>query len=254
MLLDVHVFETFDGITLAYEITGDGPPVLLLHGFASDSFLNWERPGLLNRMTDAGFRAITLDQRGHGSSGKPHDPEAYGNGAMVSDAQALLDHLGLERAMCVGYSMGARTTLELVTREERIRACVLGGVGANMLRAREWGGAVADAMVATDKREVTDRFARSFRDFADLTGADREALAAIQRNPRPPLEGLRTIQIPVLVLCGDNDPLVGNPSELADVIPAAKVVVVGGTHLNVVNNPQFQDELIGFLERNRAAV
>ena len=254
MLLDVNSFESFDGTKLAYDTLGDGPAVLLLHGFASDSFLNWERPGLLGRLTATGFRAIALDQRGHGSSDKPHDPAAYGDGAMVRDARALMDHLGLETCFAVGYSMGARTTLELLTREDRVRAAVLGGVGANMLRSREWGGAVADAMVVADKREVTDRFARSFRDFADLTGADRQALAAIQRNPRPPLEGLEKISIPVLVLCGDNDPLVGNPTELGEVIPGAKVVVVGGTHLNVVNNPQFADELISFLEANRDAL
>jgi pimeloyl-ACP methyl ester carboxylesterase len=254
MLLDVPRFDSFDGTTLAYDVVGDGTPVLMLHGFASDSFLNWERPGLMSKLTATGFRAIALDQRGHGTSDKPHDPAAYGDAAMVKDAQALLDHLGIDACLAIGYSMGARTTLELVTRDERVRAAVLGGVGANMLRSREWGGAVADAMVAADKREVTDRFARSFRDFADLTGADREALAAIQRNPRPPLEGLDDIAIPVLVLCGDSDPLVGDPSELADVIPTAKVVVVGGTHLNVVNNPQFAEELLGFLEENRAKV
>jgi hypothetical protein len=55
-------------------------------------------------------------------------------------------------------------------------------------------------------------------------------------------------------LCGDNDPLVGNPSELAEVIPGAEVVVVGGTHLNVVNNPQFQDTLVKFLEAHKEAV
>ena len=252
MLLDVPHFDSFDGTKLAYEVAGDGPPVLLLHGFASDSFLNWERPGLLDRITSSGFRALALDQRGHGRSDKPHEPESYGGAAMVRDAQALIDHLEVERCMCVGYSMGARTTLELITREDRVRAAVLGGIGANMLRAREWGGNVADAMVVADKRQVTDRFARSFRDFADITGADREALAAIQRNPRPPLEGLDEISIPVLVLCGDNDPLVGNPDELAAVIPGAEVVVVGGTHLNVVNNPAFQDALLGFLDKHKA--
>jgi len=150
--------------------------------------------------------------------------------------------------------MGARTTLELITRDDRVRVAVLGGVGANMLRSREWGGAIADAMLVADKRTVTDRFARSFRDFADITGADREALAAIQSNPRPPLEGLEGISIPVLVLCGDNDPLVGTPSDLAEAIPGAKVVVVGGTHLNVVNNPEFQRELVEFLTEHKEEI
>jgi pimeloyl-ACP methyl ester carboxylesterase len=250
----VPKFQSFDGLTLAYEVEGDGVPVLLLHGFATDSYINWIRPGLVDALVKDGYRAILLDQRGHGTSDKPHDVAAYAEEAMIRDAQALLDHLGVGSCLAAGYSMGARNTLQLLISETRIRAAVLGGIGSNMLRARGWGSEVADALIATDKRTVTDRFARSFRDFADLTGADREALAAIQRNPRPPLEGLSSIGIPVLILCGDNDPLVGEPQELADAIPGAKVVIVGGTHLNVVNNPEFHRELIGFLSEHRGEV
>jgi pimeloyl-ACP methyl ester carboxylesterase len=254
MLLDVTRFQTFDGAKLAYEIEGDGVPVLLLHGFATDSFINWVRPGLTEELVRAGYRVIMLDQRGHGLSDKPHDPAAYGDDAMVRDAQALLTELGIDRCLGAGYSMGARNMVGLVRADERVRAAVLGGIGSNMLHFREWGEAVADAMVAEDKSAVTDRYAKSFRDFADLTGADREALAAIQRNPREPLQGLGSISVPVLVLCGDNDPMVGSPQELADAIPDARVAIVGGTHLNVVNNQAFHREMISFLDEHRGAV
>jgi pimeloyl-ACP methyl ester carboxylesterase len=244
-------FRTFDGATLSYEIEGDGVPVLLLHGFATDAYINWVRPGITEKLVGAGYRVIMLDQRGHGLSDKPHDPEAYGDDAMLSDAQALLNELGIERCLGAGYSMGARNMVGLLGRDARVRAAVLGGIGSNMLHQREWGGAVADAMLAEDKRTVTDRYAKSFRDFADLTGADRQALAAIQRNPRGPLAGLDAISVPVLVLCGDNDPMVGSPQELADAMPNARVAIVGGTHLNVVNNPDFHRELIAFFDENR---
>lgn len=252
MLLDVPTFESFDGVELSYDVEGDGAPVLLLHGYAADAYTNWVRPGVVDKLASGGYRAITLDQRGHGQSEKPHDPAAYADEAMVRDAQALLDHLSLDRCLCAGYSMGARTTLGLLLRDERPRAAVLGGVGSNMLEAREWGGAIADAMVAPDPNAIGNRFAKSFRDFADLTRADREALAAIMRNPRPPFSNLDRVAIPVLVLCGDNDPLAGDPKDLAGAMQNARAAVVGGTHLNVVNNVEFHRELVAFLDEARA--
>jgi pimeloyl-ACP methyl ester carboxylesterase len=250
----VPKFESFDGVALAYEISGDGVPVVLLHGYAADAFVTWVRPGVVDALAREGYRAIVLDQRGHGDSDKPHDAESYADGAMVRDAQALLDHLGLDACLGVGYSMGARNILQLLTQDARIRAAVLGGIGSNMLHDRGFGDAIADAMVAEDKSTVTDRFARSFRDFADLTRADRQALAAIMRNSRMAVADPSAVNVPVLVLCGDNDPMVGDPQELADAIPGAKAAVVGGTHLNVVNNPEFHRELIEFLNANRSEV
>jgi pimeloyl-ACP methyl ester carboxylesterase len=254
MLLHVEKFESFDGLQLAYETEGDGVPVLLLHGFATDSFINWVRPGITDALTKADYRVILVDQRGHGGSGKPHDPDAYGDDAMVRDAQALLDHLGVESCLGAGYSMGARNMLGLLGADARVRAAVLGGIGSNMLHAREFGSSIADAMRAEDKKTITDRFAKSFRDFADLTGADREALAAIQSNPRGPFTELKAIGVPVLVLCGDNDPMIGSAAELAEAIPGARATVVGGSHLNVVNNPEFHRELLAFLDEHRERV
>ena len=253
MLLDVTRFESFDGITLAYEVEGDGVPVLLLHGFATDAYINWVRPGIVGALVGRGYRTIALDQRGHGSSDKPHDPDAYADDAMIRDARTLLDHLGISTCLAAGYSMGARNTLGLLMADQRVRAAVLGGIGSNMLHAREWGGAIADAMVASDKGTITDPNAKSFRDFADLTGADKQALAAVMRNSREPLSRLDRVTVPVLVLCGDTDPMVGSPQELADAIPGARFAVVGGTHLNVVNNPAFHDELTSFLDGHRNA-
>lgn len=246
-------FESFDGVKLSYEIDGDGPSVVLLHGFVADSYINWVRPGVIGRLTAAGYRTIALDQRGHGLSDKPHDPASYADGAMLRDAQGLLDHLGLERIAMVGYSMGAMNTLRLLaTGEARIRAGVLGGIGGSLLLARAEGTAIlAEAMEAEDKSTITNAFAKSFRDFADLTKGDRKAFAAIQRQPRAPIEGIENVGVPVLVLVGDNDPMIGDPQELAAKIVGAKAVVVGGSHLNVVNNPQFHENVVSFLDANR---
>jgi pimeloyl-ACP methyl ester carboxylesterase len=245
-------FESFDGTELSYETEGDGHPVLLLHGFASDSFINWVRPGIVDALVREGFRAITLDQRGHGASSKPHDPEAYADGAMVRDAEALMDHLGLQSVLMAGYSMGAINTLRLCASTGRVSAAVCAGIGSTTMGPREGGrSGLADALLTDDKSTVTNSVARSFRDFADLTGADRKALAAIQLSSLPALEDLGGLEIPVLVLCGDNDPLAGDPAPLASALPKGRGVVVGGTHLNVINNPDFQGELVAFLAEQR---
>ncbi len=248
-------FNSFDGVKIAYDVDGEGLPVVLVHGYAADAYITWIRPGLAPRLNAAGYQTIALDQRGHGMSGKPHETQAYADGAMVRDVQALLDHLSLERCACVGYSMGARNTLDLITKgEPRVRVAVLGGIGSNMLVERDHGSVIADAMLAEDKSTIDNAFAKSFRDFADLTKGDRQALAAVMQQPRAPLSGFEKIDIPVLVLCADNDPMIGDPNALADKIPGAKAVVVGGSHLNVVNNPEFQNELIGFLDEHRDAI
>lgn len=238
---------SFDGLEIAYDLEGDGPPVLLLHGFASDAYINWIRSGVSQALVGAGFRAIMPDHRGHGGSGKSHDPDAYGDDAMMRDAFAVLDDVGVDRCHVVGYSMGAFVALRIAVDGTRLRSAVLGGVGGNTLRMPEDRSHIVDALEAEDKSQIADPIGRSFRDFADLTRADRKALAAIQRAPRQRFDGLDRIAVPVLVVAGDNDPLAGPPDELADKIPGAKAAVVGGAHLNVPNNPQFHAAVVGFV-------
>ncbi len=100
-------FESFDGLRLSYLDDGDGRTVVLLHGFAADTNVNYVRSGILDLLLDQGYRVVTLDARGHGLSSKPPEPEAYADDAMKRDVVALLDHLGLDDVLLVGYSMGA---------------------------------------------------------------------------------------------------------------------------------------------------
>jgi pimeloyl-ACP methyl ester carboxylesterase len=82
--------------------------VLLIHGFASTAHVNWVFPGWVKTLDQAGYRVIALDNRGHGESDKPHDPEAYHPETMAADAAGLLDSLNIGSAHVMGYSMGAR--------------------------------------------------------------------------------------------------------------------------------------------------
>lgn len=243
-------FASFDGTELAYEVEGEGAPVVLLHGFAADGAGNWVAPGVVKALVEAGRQAIRLDARGHGDSDKPHDPSAYADDAMVRDVRALLDHLGITRCDVVGYSMGSMITSRLATVEPRVRSIVLGGVGSGLARPRPEGArlAIADALEADDPDAIADPTAKGFRRFADSTGADRLALAAIQRSSRFTDEpALGSISAPTLVLTGDQDTLVGKPEDLAELIPGAKFRILKGDHLGVVRDPDFPRAIVDFL-------
>lgn len=248
-------FRTHDGIQLAYDEMGDpdGPAVVLLHGFAADTKANWERPGISLALAEGGYRVLGLDARGHGKSDKPHDPAAYGKDSMVRDASAFIDHLSLEAPAVAGYSMGSLTTARLLSVEPRVRLGILGGVGHRILRGRplDETAAIAAALEADDPATIVDPTARGFRLFADSTGADRLALAATQRAAMhaDPID-VSGISVPVLVVTGDGDTLVGDPVRLAEAIPGARVVVVSGDHLTAVADPALAAAMLAFLDEH----
>src|SRR5271155_3785007 len=185
------IFSTFDGLSLHFEIVGEGSPVVLLHGFASSYEVNWRRPGVVRVLLEAGHQVIGLNARGHEGSDAPHDPRAYSNGAMVNDVVALFDHLSLSQSDVVGYSMGALTAFAFAQRDRRVRRLVLGGIGGYAERLEsvqddsvwaERSKRIADALETDDPSSIGDIRARGVRRFADWRKSDRYALAAIQRS------------------------------------------------------------------------
>src|SRR5438093_9961355 len=116
------------GVKIRYTVQGKGEPVLLIHGFLINQEMNWGGPGVIKELARH-YQVIALDNRGHGKSGKPHDPGQYGM-EMTEDAVRLLDHLQIKKAHVVGYSMGGVITLKLlVSHPGRLLSATLGGHG-----------------------------------------------------------------------------------------------------------------------------
>lgn len=240
-----------DGFDIAYIDRGEGSPVLLIHGFASNARVNWEAPGWIHALNEAGFRTIALDNRGHGQSTKSHKPEDYHPAAMAGDALALLDYLKIESAHVMGYSMGARISAVLaVSHPERVRRVIFGGLGANMVRPMAGTGPIAHALEAPSIEAVTNPTARTFRAFAEQTKADLKALATCIRMVREPITEtyLQGLRCPVLVAVGTKD-VIGGPAEpLAKLIPGAQALDISDRdHMQAVGDKQYKQGVLAFL-------
>jgi len=240
-----------DGVRVAYIDEGEGEPILLIHGFASNIAANWIDPGWVRTLTKAGRRVIAYDNRGHGESEKLYDPDLYGAPMMAEDARRLLDHLGIGRADVLGYSMGARIAAFLVfAHPERARSIVFGGLGIHMVRGMVGSGPLAHALEAPRMEDVTNDTARSFRAFAEQTKSDLKALAACMRGPREkvPAEKLGAIAVPVLVAVGSNDVIGGSGAALAELIPGAQFLeITGRDHMKAVGDSKFKQGVLDFL-------
>jgi len=240
-----------DGVRIAYLDEGEGDPVLLIHGFASNVAANWVDPRWVRTLTASGRRVIAIDNRGHGQSEKLYDPEAYGAPQMAEDARRLLDHLGVERADVLGYSMGARIAAFLTfAHPERVRSVVFGGLGSHMVRGMVGSGPLAKALEAPRLEDVTNETARSFRLFAEQTKSDLKALAACMRGPREKVlpEELAKITVPALVAVGSNDVIGGSGAALAELIPGAQFLeITGRDHMKAVGDSRFKTGVLDFL-------
>ncbi len=246
----MHRFQ-HDDIEIAFIDEGEGEPIVLVHGFASNAQVNWVSPGWVATLTKAGRRVIALDDRGHGASSKLYDPAAYHSAIMADDVRALLDHLALARADVMGYSMGARiAAFFALAHPARLRRAVLGGLGSRLVEGVGLPESIAEALEAASLADVEDPVGRMFRSFAEQTQSDLDALAACIRGSRQILtrEQVQQIRAPVLVAVGSKDVIAGSPHELAAMLPAGRALdVPGRDHMLAVGDKVFKQAVLAFL-------
>ena len=244
-----------NGVTIHYETFGDGRPIVLIHGVTVSFQTNFQNPNWVEFLTSHGFHVIGIDLRGHGASEKLYTPDAYGCAPMGDDVMRLLDHLALAQVDVMGYSLGGFIALDLALRyPQRWRKVVLGGVGDGALGEGAHADAlpkISDALEAADATTITDPVIATYRGFAErIPGNDLRALRAVVHAPFPPQSraALQRITLPVLIVVGEQDAVVGSAYELAHAIPHAQLVTVPErNHFNVVGDQRYKDAVANFL-------
>jgi pimeloyl-ACP methyl ester carboxylesterase len=240
-------------VEIAFLDEGEGDPILLVHGFASSKGVNWVYPGWVSDLTKNGRRVIALDLRGHGDSSKLYDPAEYSIEILAGDVIALMDHLKIERADIMGYSMGGRTTAYLARYQpERLRSAILGGIGIGLIKGGGPGENVAEALEAPSLDDMTDPVGRTFRAFADQTRSDRRALAACLRGSRRLMteQEAAGITVPVLIAVGTTDEIAGSADELGKIIPGSQVLnIANRDHMRAVGDKVYKAGVLDFVSR-----
>lgn len=256
---DSQFFES-NGVKIHYQVEGKGEPVLLVHGFAVNIPMQWS--GTIKALSKD-YQVIALDNRGHGRSGKPRDPQQYGR-EMVEDIVRLLDHLKISKAHVVGYSLGAFITLKLLTTHpDRLLTATLGGAGlgdkselgfldelANSIDDGKGFGPLIIRLNPPGRPKPTEAEIKVVSQFLSSFN-DSKALAAVIRGMKE-LEvqeaQLRVNTVPTLALIGDQDPLKTGVEALRGKLPHLRVIVISGAdHLNAFAQPQFTRALREFL-------
>ena len=246
--LPVHYFRSRDGLDLAYREMGTGRPLILIHGYFSTAMVNWVRYGHAAKIAARGYRVVMPDLRGHGDSAKPHDASFYPRDVLADDGLALVEHLELSDYDLAGYSLGARTTVRMLSRGATAKRAIVAGMGLEgILHTGGRGGHFRNILTNLGKHKPgsAEWLAEA---FMKTVGGDPIALLNVlntfQDTPR---EALERIEIPTLVLTGAEDDDNGSAEALAAALPKGQYVVVPGNHMSAVTKPDLGAAMADFL-------
>jgi pimeloyl-ACP methyl ester carboxylesterase len=244
-----------DGVGIHYEVHGDGPALLLTHGYSSTSAMWRGQIKALSRH----HRLVLWDMRGHGQSDYPDDPLAYSEALTIADMAALLDAVGAEDAVVGGLSLGGYMSLAFYrAHPQRVRALLIIDTGPGFKkdeareawnkRAHETGDRFEREGLAVLQSLSRERASVSHRDATGLARAARGMLT--QRDARV-IESLPDINVPALVVVGaDDTPFLAASDYMAAKIPGAKKVVIpaAGHAVNIDQPEAFIDAVLPFLD------
>ena len=225
---------------------GDGPPVVLLHGFSTSVAASWERGGWIELLAASGLRVVAPDCRSHGGSDPVYDPSECSTPALAGDVAALLDHLDLPGVSVFGFSMGGGIALQFAADfPERVDRLVIGGVGdaaINSLHDPAEVSAIASAFEAEGESRI--------RRVAAAAGNDPRTLVPFLRGGGWPggLAELRPPAVPLLLIVAENDQYMRSTAELRRLLPAAEVLdVPGRDHHDVLDDAAVRRRVVAFL-------
>lgn len=253
-----------NGIKIYYEIEGEGPDLIMIHGFASSIAGNWKGPNWIKVLKEEN-RLILIDCRGHGKSDKPLDPNQYGP-IMVEDIINLMKHLSIKNANFFGYSMGSRLTLNVLLQQPQlVNSAILGGFVMSLPNEEQREATkkrtmtTIAALKADNSDNIENPVSKGFRQFAESRGGDLKALAAVmegfysytntlQNSPSDMKKRLKNIGVPVMTVVGTDDFIPGDKALMAKLVPnACHFQIQGKDHLTVVPDPKFHMVVKAFL-------
>ena len=245
-------FHGKDGIRLAYQETGEGRPLVLIHGYMGWG-AHWIDMGIAGLLADRGYRVIMPDMRGHGDSAKPHDVAAYPPDVLADDGLALIEHLGLTDYDLAGYSLGGRTVVRLLARGVTPRRAVVGGQGLDaILHTAGRGGQYRKVLSGFGTHQPGSPEQR-MEDWVRAGGGDPVALLRILDTfVNTTDEELAAVKVPVLVLTGAEDGHNATARALAEALPNGRYTELPGDHVTAMTSPEFEKALTGFLAELRA--
>jgi pimeloyl-ACP methyl ester carboxylesterase len=248
--LPVHRFAARDGVTLAWRETGGGRPLVLLHGLMGNGAgLADSEPA--RTLAAHGYRVILPDLRGHGDSGRPHDPACYPPDVLTDDVLALIDHLGLGDYDLGGYSMGGRLVLRLLARGAWPARAFVGGQGLDALdqeTSRTDGYRRTLSALARGETFAPGSQEEQVAGWIIASGLDPQALRYVPDTlVATPHETLRQVPVPTLIVVGDRDSRGESADKLAALLPDARVVQVPGDHFTAASAPEFTAAVLDFL-------
>jgi pimeloyl-ACP methyl ester carboxylesterase len=246
-----------NGIEIDYEVTGRGRAVLMSHGYSATRRM-WSGQHAL--LADR-YRLISWDMRGHGQTESPNDPAQYSHALTVADMKALLDHLGIQRAVIGGLSLGGTMSLEFyLAHPQTVEALVIcdSGPGYRNAQARETWNERARARAAELEARGLEALSGRSREMREAMGhhASAQGLAHAARGMLAQtdsrvIDGLPSIAVPTLVIVGDKDePFVAPCEYMAKKIPGARLEVIkdAGHSSNLDQPDAFNRVFVEFLD------
>lgn len=250
-MTDQQFLETDAAGRFAFIEKGQGQPILLVHGFASTAQVNWQGPGWLDFLAANGFRAIAMDNLGHGGSTKSYDPASYELSKMSDTLVELIGSFGIDTVHIMGYSMGARISASFASRNpERVEKLILAGNGYNMIEGGMDTQGISSALLADELGESHTAVGRQFRVFAEKTGGDLKALAACMSGDwqTMPKSVVSSISCPTLVIAGTEDEIAKDCQKLADLLPNGTYEEIPKrNHMNAVGDKIYKEKVLRFL-------
>lgn len=246
--LPVSYFTARDGERLAWRETGEGRPLVLIHGYFSNAWTNWIRYGHAKLLAEAGIRVIMPDLRAHGDSAKPHDPAAYPPDILADDGFALVDHLGLTDYDLGGYSLGARTIVRMLARGATPRRAIVAGMGLDGLMHTQGRGRFFRNVLTnlgTFKHGTSEWMIEAF--LKTTRGDPKALLGILETFVDTPLEALKAFALPTLVVAGADDQDNGSAEQLADLLLDGRYVEIPGNHMSAVTRPELGQAIRDFL-------